>query len=219
MIVEFDQYYISQYKTLIEGRRAVYGVDGNEPETYYRKIIQNAAKACIILDLKKDDSALEIGSGIGDISKLISKTVKRLYCCDVNESLLSMAQVNCQDCTNVSFHCNLEHQEKPLYFLENNSIDKVLASGVFEHCDTDTILSYVKEVQRILKPSGLFYLRFNKLEKYVIKSRPIVDHAKILETIKELNFKIEEHNIFVAINIGPDRNKEIPIIILTLKKK
>jgi len=217
--MEFNDYYVKQYTTLKEGLYATSGTIGLEPKTYYRGIIEKAAYACQILNLHKNDSVLEIGPGIGDVSKLLSKTVKYLHCCDISKSLLLMTEVNCQDCNNISFHCNFDHDEKPLYFLENNSIDKVLAYGVLEHCYTNTIIQYVKEVQRILKPNGLFHLRFNKIEKCELASRPVVDHDKILEFIKELNFKINEQNIFIASNKGPNRNIDIPVIILTLAKK
>ena len=96
-MMKWDFYYKHQFTTLAEGRRTVHNAD-NLPTTYYRTIIQKAWTACAELNLEQDDILLEIGSGIGDVSKLLSKTVKHLHCCDVNQSLLLMTQVTCQDC-------------------------------------------------------------------------------------------------------------------------
>jgi ubiquinone/menaquinone biosynthesis C-methylase UbiE len=216
---EYDRYYHYQYDTIVEGRRAVAGEKGINSEEYFRLIIEKVAVACSILNLENNDSVLEIGSGIGDVSKLLSKTVRRLFCCDVNKSLLLMTQVNCQDCNNISFHWNLNYQEKPLKFLDNNSIDKALACSVFIHCDTDTIIRYVNELHRVLKPEGLFFIRFNKLGKYrepdLAKCFTHVDHNKILETIKELNIEIIKEDIWSY----EHQNNKIPVLSLILKKK
>ncbi len=213
---KWDFYYKHQFTTLEEGRITVHN-DTNLPTTYYRKIIEKAGKNCKILNLEQDDILLEIGSGVGDVSKLMSKTVKHLYCCDVNQSLLLMAQMNCQDCNNISFHCNLQHQDSPLNFLSDNSVDKVVAEAVFVHCDTDVIIRYLEDIFRVLKPGGL--LRTYYLVGEVVKDKPwlrMSDEKKILETIEKLGYNImdKDHSAIKAHNyISKNQNSTVGLLL------
>ena len=120
------------------------------------------------------------------ISKNFSQIVKHIYCCDINQDLINMAEMNCQHRSNMSFHKITN--EPYLNFLKDSSITKAYAYSVLVHCHTTTIINYLKELERVLKPDGLF------LFSYCIKSDDDnliqSDKNKIENTIDKLNFNI-----------------------------
>ena len=168
---------------------------------YYGKIIEKTAYIYNILNLIDTDILLDIGSGLGDISKNFSKIVKQIHCCDIDDALLNMAEINCQHRANMFFH-KVTVATTPLNFLEDESITKAFATSVFINCEEDVLIYYLKEVHRVLKKDGLF------TAEYCIKSaEPIfvpLDKNKIEDIIRKLNFNViqyrEVHGRIYSIN-------------------
>ena len=70
---------------------------------------------------------------------------------DVNPEMIEWCLNNIPD---VEFYHN--QLTPPLSFAEDNSFDLILASSVFTHIPLDTQEVWLKEMQRILKPGGIF---------------------------------------------------------------
>ena len=173
-------------KGLKHSQYLVYGSGGN----YYGKIIEKTAYIYNMLDLIDTDILLDIGSGLGDISKNFSKVVKQVHCCDINENLLNMAEINCQYRSNMFFH-KVTVASTPLTFLEDESITKAFANSVFINCEEDVLVYYLKELHRVLKKDGLF------TAEYCIRGpEPIfvsLDKDKIEDIIRKLNFNVIQY--------------------------
>ena len=70
---------------------------------------------------------------------------------DVNPEMIEWCQVNLPD---MEFYHN--ELTPPLTFAEDNSFDLMLASSVFTHIPLDTQELWLAEMQRILRPGGIF---------------------------------------------------------------
>ena len=75
----------------------------------------------------------------------------RLVGSDVNPEMVQWCQANLPD---IEFYQN--ELTPPLTFAEDNSFDFVLASSVFTHIPLDTQELWLAEMQRILRPGGIF---------------------------------------------------------------
>ena len=103
------------------------------------------------LDLKPHETVIEIGSGIGIMAAWLAPKVKQLYCCDVSKSFLKIAENECRELSNVSFHLTKSFK---LDFVEDASIDSIFANCVFIHLNIYEIFLYFKEFNRVLKKGG-----------------------------------------------------------------
>ena len=155
-------------------------------KNYQGRVIEVTHTLYNILDITDTDTLLDIGSGLGYISKNFSQIVKHIYCCDINQDLINMAEMNCQHRSNMSFHKITN--EPYLNFLKDSSITKAYAHSVLVHCHTTTIINYLKELERVLKPDGLFFFSYciKSADRNLIQS----DKNKIENTIDTLNFNI-----------------------------
>ena len=166
-------------------------------QNYYGKIIEKTYHVYKKLDIVDTDTLLDIGSGLGDVAKNFSKIVEHVYCCDINQNFLNMAEINCQDKTNMSFH-KITNSITPLNFLKDTSITKAFANAVFVHCHTNVLICYLKELHRVLKNDGLF------LTQYCTESSKSIfiqaDKNYIESTINELNFNIIQSEKFSTIH-------------------
>ncbi|MDJ0595334.1 MAG: class I SAM-dependent methyltransferase [Pleurocapsa sp. MO_226.B13] len=75
----------------------------------------------------------------------------RLVGSDVNPEMIEWCQANL---TGMEFYHN--KLTPPLSFAEDNSFDLMLASSVFTHIPLDTQELWLAEMQRILRPGGIF---------------------------------------------------------------
>ncbi len=184
---------------------------------YYRNIIDKTYRISNALDISDTDILLDIGSGLGDVAKNFSNIVKHAYCCDINQGLLNMAEINCQNRSNLSFHFVADPQF-PLNFLKNTSITKAYAYGVFVHCQLDIIINYLKEIHRTLKQGGLFYFNY-----CVETSKPKVfvkhNENEIKDLINTLNFNIIDSNFLNRTRSkGTNSENKVKMNVLLLSK-
>lgn len=176
-------------------------------KNYHAVIIEKTFFIYKRLDLIDTDIILDIGSGMGDVSKNFSRIVKHVYCCDINQGLLNIAEAKCSERHNMSFHI-VNRPYKPLAFLTNNSITKAFANHVFIHCHTNTMVNYLKEVHRVLKKDGLFFSQYC-IKADITPTLFPINEEEIIETIKQLNFNIIlqekynsiDHEDFTGINL------------------
>ncbi|MFC1693464.1 methyltransferase domain-containing protein [Candidatus Latescibacterota bacterium] len=100
------------------------------------------------------DTVLEVGAGIGNISRYFLDR-KRLILSDVNEEYLKILREKFGDHPNVSYErYNLEESASRL---SDNKIDTIMALNVLEHIDHD--VHALKEMASILSPGGHIILQ------------------------------------------------------------
>lgn len=100
------------------------------------------------LDIVKDKVVLDIASGSGYGTKMLSSSAKKVYGVDVNEVAVNYA-------TKHYGSKNIEYKvgDGELIPLPDNSVDVVVTFETIEHIKDYE--KFVAEVQRVLKPEGL----------------------------------------------------------------
>ncbi len=139
--------------------------------------------------------ALEIGCGIGMTSKLITQRYKsiKLFAVDYDKEQIQKAKKNKKlrsikfingDATNLNFR--------------NSSFDYVIETNTFHHIENYS--TAIKEVYRVLKPDGTFYLM--DLSKYlfiwpirlVFPPESYFTKKEFISQLEKNGFKIEKSN-------------------------
>lgn len=143
----------------LEDKRMLYQLIGqnfgSNPEEKLLEIIEykksEARNIAKYLALDTTHTVLEIGSGIGAMSAEIAPRVKQLYCCDISQSFLKVAEKTCAGIQNISFHHITNAQ---LHFLEDRCLDAVFSFNVFIHFNLFDIYWYLHELSRVVKSGG-----------------------------------------------------------------
>ena len=92
-------------------------------------------------------SALEIGCGTGDFTRIFATTINRLTAVDISEELLTIARKNLSDMVNVEFILS-SFEAIPCTDL----YDAVIGSSVLHHLE---IMPALSQIYRLLKPGGV----------------------------------------------------------------
>lgn len=102
--------------------------------------------------LGSDDTVLDIGCGVGRLSRAAAARVGRVHALDVSAEMLTRAKKNLADVPNVSFHLG---DGDSLGAIGDDQIDVVVSLVVFQHIpDPEITYGYVREIGRVLKPGG-----------------------------------------------------------------
>jgi SAM-dependent methyltransferase len=100
---------------------------------------------------KLTDSVVEIGCGVGRLSRAMSSEVGRIDALDISQQMLDIAKQ--AELPNVSFRLTKGDDLQPLH---DRSADLVLAYCVFQHLPSLEVLrSYIIEMARVAKPGSL----------------------------------------------------------------
>jgi SAM-dependent methyltransferase len=99
----------------------------------------------------RDGVVVEIGCGIGRLTRAIAPEVGRVIALDISENMLAIARR--ADLPNVEFRTV---QGFALPGIADDSIDFSLAYCVFQHLPSaDALKSYLEEMHRVTKPGGM----------------------------------------------------------------
>ena len=108
-----------------------------------------------IINLQKNEYIIDVGSGTGDLAKLIldKKIKSNLYCVDLNYNMLKEAKkkISFKKNNNIKF---IKANAENIPF-ENNFFDKYLISFCLRNITSIDLA--LKEAIRVLKPGGEFY--------------------------------------------------------------
>lgn len=102
--------------------------------------------------LERSDAIVEVGCGVGRLTRALSARCARVLAVDVSEEMLERARVLNPDIDNVSW---LAGDGTTLAGIEDASADACLSHVVFQHVpDPEITLGYVREMGRVLRPGG-----------------------------------------------------------------
>jgi SAM-dependent methyltransferase len=106
--------------------------------------------------------ALEIGCGAGRESWALAKRFRRVIGLDVSSAMIDLARQN-TEATNVDFRVG---NGVNLDVVETDSVSFVYSAIVFQHIPDVTVqYDYLREVGRVLKPGGWFFIHLYADEK------------------------------------------------------
>jgi SAM-dependent methyltransferase len=102
--------------------------------------------------LGPDDEVLDIGCGIGRMTRALAVRVGHVHALDVSSEMLRLARERNADLANVTWH---HGDGTTLRVLADASVDGCFSHVVFQHLpDADMTLGYVREMGRVLRPGG-----------------------------------------------------------------
>lgn len=97
---------------------------------------------------------LEIGCGIGRMSRYLAETFGEVEALDVSGEMVSRARERLAGMQNLRFH---ESNGIDLALFDDESFDVVFCAYVFQHVPSDQVIdSYIREAFRVLRPRGIF---------------------------------------------------------------
>lgn len=103
-------------------------------------------------DVRPDDVALDIGCGVGRLTRVLADRAERVYALDASEEMLARARELNPGLANVRW---IHGDGRSLTGVADNSITLCVSLVVFQHIPDPAItLGYVREIGRVLRPGG-----------------------------------------------------------------
>jgi SAM-dependent methyltransferase len=113
----------------------------------------NRLLAALDVQLQPADVAVEIGCGVGRLTRVIAARVARVYALDVSPAMIERARAHHSALESVEWIVGDGHSLAPLH---DASTDLCLSHVVFQHLpDPRITLGYVAEMGRVLRPGGV----------------------------------------------------------------
>jgi ubiquinone/menaquinone biosynthesis C-methylase UbiE len=147
--------------------------------------IEHLHRYAIALDLCCDKVVLDIASGEGYGTNLISTKAKKVYGVDISEEAIKHAKEKYTN-PNITFQIG----SASLIPIEDYSIDVVISFETIEHHDEHEKM--MLEIRRVLKPSGILIISSPEKEIYHDRDPNNPFHIKEL-TSKEFTKLISKH--------------------------
>jgi ubiquinone/menaquinone biosynthesis C-methylase UbiE len=152
---ENAMYYISSYRAY----------DQQDPAEFWKWGGILAEKFLVEsgLQFTGQERMLEIGCGVGRMTKYFAGRFRHVTGLDVSEEMIRQARENLVACTNVRLDVG---NGVDLSAYPDASFDFAFSYIVFQHIpDANVTLTYVREAGRVLRPGGSFYFQVNTLPR------------------------------------------------------
>ena len=128
--------------------------------------------------LEPDDVVVEIGCGVGRLTRVISERVASVKALDVSAEMLSIAKNENAALANVEW---IHGDGVSLRGIEDGVADAVVSHVVFQHIpDPRITLGYVREVGRVLRSGGVAALHMSNLPEIHDWKQPLADRVRAL---------------------------------------
>jgi SAM-dependent methyltransferase len=131
-------------------------VDYHDPDTdaFWRhgdEVVDRMLDA-VGLSLAPSETLLDIGCGVGRLTRALASRVERVYGLDVSGEMLKLAREYNRNVRNVEW---LHGDGGGLGVLGDASVDGCFSHVVFQHIpDPEVTLNYVRDMGRVLRPGG-----------------------------------------------------------------
>jgi SAM-dependent methyltransferase len=102
--------------------------------------------------VERSDTVLEIGCGVGRLTRVLSERARAVLALDVSERMLELAREHNGALSNVEW---VRGDGSTLDGIRSGSVDACVSHVVFQHIpDPEITLGYVREIGRVLRPGG-----------------------------------------------------------------
>ena len=161
-------------------------------ESHSKEVIGKAESLLGIIDIKNDQSFLEIGCGSGPVSRYVSEKYKiEVVGTDVDEDQIESAKKSARTLKNITF---LAADATDLPF-EDNSFDIILSINVLHHISS--WMDALKEIDRVLKKGGFLLLAEILFKKWTQGIAKLYSRqAYGITTLDNLNLFITKNHYF-----------------------
>ena len=108
--------------------------------------------AAVGVELKPSDDVVDVGCGVGRLSRAAAKRARSVRSIDVSPRMLEAARKHNADVDGIEW---LLGDGTSLAGIDSGSADAVVSHVVFQHIpDPEVTLGYVREIGRVLRPGG-----------------------------------------------------------------
>jgi len=122
-------------------------------QTVAEEVLTDMINICQNKD-PKQMKVLEIGCGAGRVTRALARLFGEVYAVDISSEMVARARRALEDHPNVRIYQN---NGKDLSVLGDITVDFAFSTIVFQHIPSRQIIeNYVWEVNRLLRPGGLF---------------------------------------------------------------
>lgn len=127
---------------------------GERLETFInsRDTIEHLHRYSVAIEYVKDKTVLDIASGEGYGSNLMSKEASHVYSVDIDEKTIQAAKLKYNNQKNIDFITGSASSIP----ISSNSIDVVVSFETIEHHDKHDEM--IEEIKRVLKPDGILII-------------------------------------------------------------
>lgn len=126
----------------------------NQRDHIYPATIQRYARICKIIGSSK--RVLEIGCGEGFLSMAIAKAGNDVIGTDISDTIILLARKNAEK-RGVQ-HVIFKRMDGRKLQFPSNTFDWVISKYVLEHFHPEDVYTHLKEVKRVLKRGGCYFL-------------------------------------------------------------
>lgn len=137
-------------------------------------------KVCRVLGVTEHDAVADFGSGCGFVTRAACEQARQVHCLDLNEAFLDFTRNELSAFDNARFH-HIAYASAP--DIPDASIDKAFSTAVFIHFLYYDVLFNLIEVNRILRPGGLFFFDILDADAITLATATAFkNHASIYKT-------------------------------------
>ncbi len=144
--------------------------------------------------VQKDSIVLEIGSGGGRWTSYLLKA-KEIIIVELNPEFFDYLKKRFRkNISKINFYKTSGYN---LDGIQSDYVDFIFTFGVFVHTDPEGIFEYLKNIKRVLKPSGVAVIQYSdKTKKFgkMNKSFSNMNPKKMEGFVSKYKFKILDHN-------------------------
>lgn len=132
----------------------------SDDETFFEESGKAIADEILKLLNSSDDVVLDLGCGIGRIAKHIAPHCSALWLVDISSRMLTIARERLATYDNLHFVQSLAGSVPEV---PENAIDLLYSVLVLQHVEREDAFCMLRDIRRMLRPSGVAYLTFPNL--------------------------------------------------------
>lgn len=117
---------------------------------------------------------LDLGCGTGRVSKYVAPECQVLWAVDASPRMLELAKIRLSDCANVRYTRCLD---VTIPSVASESVDLAYSLLVLQHLEREDAFLLLKELRRIIRPSGTVVVSFPNLLSDIYLDAFVLDSA------------------------------------------
>ncbi|WP_455365058.1 class I SAM-dependent methyltransferase [[Eubacterium] cellulosolvens] len=155
----------------------------------FRRLIEPPKKVLDLLDLSKNDVAVDFGCGTGYYTIPLAKRVQKAIGIDVQSGMLKKAEDNAKK---HSLNIKFLKSDGTRIPIPDSTADLILMIRVFHEIEDK--IQALKEFERILKKDGKIAIKEKTKGSLLLTGPPIIKTSDIIRQLEDAGLKVIDQN-------------------------